>query len=250
MDCATQANKVGLASGRLEEEEELKIESAKRLPTWKAIDDQVSQWIEDEGNCLLALDAPLGWPEPLGKLLVQHEAGAALQKQTDPMFLKEQANRMFDRETDRWIHKNIRKKPLSVGADRIARTAHATLAFLERLRKKTKLAIPLAWKPEDVADVSVIEVYPAATLKGRGLCNTGLKGKKGKDKRKCVIEKLKHEMTLPGDVEEEMLENDDVLDAVVCVLAAADFKEGEATNPPNRKIAKLAEKEGWIWVRE
>ena len=244
VDCATQPNKVGLAKGHLEGEK-LLIEFAKCLQSWAAIDDQISQWIKEEGNCLLALDAPLGWPEPLGETLVPHKAGAALPESVD-------RDRMFYRETDRWIHGNIGKKPLAVGADKIACTAYAALSFLERLRDKTGHKIPLAWEHKDVGKgkVAAIEVYPAATLKVCGLPHTGYKNKESaEEKRKKIIEGLKEKMTLSGpeDVEKEMLANDDVLDAVVCVLAAADFARKDACPPENRELAK---KEGWIWVRK
>ena len=226
------------------------IDFAKCLKPWAAIDDQISQWIKEEGNCLLALDAPLGWPEPLSKTLVPHKAGAALQKQVDPMLLREQANLVFDRETDRRIRKTI-KNPLSVGGDKIARTAHAALAFLQRLRNKTDHKIPLAWEHKDVGGgkVAAIEVYPAATLEVCGLPHTGYKkGNKAQATREQIIKGLKEKMTLPEEeVEKEMRANDDVLDAVVCVLAAADFARKDACPPENRELAK---KEGWIWVRK
>jgi hypothetical protein len=42
---------------------------------------------------------------------------------------------MFRRMTDRAIHKNVGRTPLDVGADWIARTAHAALRFLAELRR-------------------------------------------------------------------------------------------------------------------
>src|SRR5437016_7332440 len=41
---------------------------------------------------------------------------------------------MFRRVTDDVIYERLGKRPLDVGADRIARTAHAALRFLEELR--------------------------------------------------------------------------------------------------------------------
>lgn len=43
------------------------------------------------------------------------------------------------------------------------------------------------------------------------------------------------------------IENADGLDAVVCVLAAADFVRGDASQPPNIDVAR---REGWIWCRD
>ena len=41
--------------------------------------------------------------------------------------------------------------------------------------------------------------------------------------------------------------DDDILDAVVCVLAGADYLSGKTIQPTNEVLAK---KEGWIWVRD
>jgi len=44
-----------------------------------------------------------------------------------------------------------------------------------------------------------------------------------------------------------LLDNPDVLDAVVCVLAGRDFLCGNARPPEHMDLAL---KEGWIWVRD
>jgi len=44
-----------------------------------------------------------------------------------------------------------------------------------------------------------------------------------------------------------MRENDDALDAVVCLLASYDYMQGGVMCPDDQS---LAEKEGWIWVRQ
>jgi hypothetical protein len=43
-----------------------------------------------------------------------------------------------------------------------------------------------------------------------------------------------------------MIENADVLDAVVCLLAAADFLSGRAFPPTH---PEQSQQEGWIWLR-
>jgi hypothetical protein len=52
-------------------------------------------------------------------------------------------------------------------------------------------------------------------------------------------------VTLPADLS-LMEEDDDVLDAVLCVLAGADFLSGQAYAPGDMPLAR---KEGWIWVK-
>ena len=51
---------------------------------------------------------------------------------------------------------------------------------------------------------------------------------------------------LPADTS-TMEDNDNVLDAALCVLAAVDFLRGDAMEPEDQPKAW---KEGWIWVRE
>ena len=57
------------------------------------------------------------------------------------------ANAMFRRITDVFIQTRLGKRPLDVGADRIARTAYAALAILAILRVELGIPIPLAWTP-------------------------------------------------------------------------------------------------------
>ena len=146
-------------------------------------------------------------------------------------------------DTDRFVQKTLGKTSLDVGADRIARTAHAALKVLGELRRNLNVSIPLAWDPQELADVSVIEVYPAATLIAHEILATGYKKPHNIEERKEITEALRAHLTLPTD-DSELTANADALDAAVCVLAAKDFLESKA-DPPEDKA--LAEREGWIW---
>ena len=64
---------------------------------------------------------------------------------------------MFRRSTDDAIAERLSERPLDVGSDRIARTAHAALSFLERLRKLLDAPIPLAWEPAPIEAVVAIQ---------------------------------------------------------------------------------------------
>jgi predicted RNase H-like nuclease len=64
-------------------------------------------------------------------------------------------------------------------------------------------------------------------------------------KRQEIIDSLSSHLTLPAD-HHAMEESADALDAVICVLAGADFARGRAHNPGN---FALAEREGWIWFQ-
>jgi hypothetical protein len=177
----------------------------------------------------------------MGETLRAHRAG-------QPVSVKDR-DALFRRKTDRVVIKEIGKRPLDVGADRIARTAHAALALLERLREITGQPIPLAWTHSLQGGLHAIEVYPAATLKVYELPSSRYKAKNQGEKRKeilCSLEK-NHLMKFDADTG-PMIANADTLDAVICLLAAADFlcDPDALIQPPDES---LAQKEGWIWVR-
>ena len=123
----------------------------------------ISKWIKASDKVLLAFDAPLGWPDAMGNSLVIHQAG---QEISSP------ANKLFRRCTDDEIYNRFRIRPLEVGANLSARTAGAALRLLGELRNRTGCEIPLAWDASPQNGISVIEVYPAATLLARGNTNS------------------------------------------------------------------------------
>jgi len=136
----------------------------------------------------------------------------------------------------REILQRLNKKPLEVGANLIARTAHAALDLLHKLRQETKLSIPLAWEPLNVTETCAIEVYPAATLKAMDADH------------KSALRAIRKDSSLSINVAEENLESRHCMDAVLCVLAGMDFLSGKC-KPPTESEKEIAEKEGWIWVR-
>ena len=84
---------------------------------------------------------------------------------------------LFSRHTDRVVRARTGKRPLEVGADRIARAALRAVKVLGELRAETSLSLPLALTPGMPEEPSAIEVYPAATLLARGLASSGCKGR-------------------------------------------------------------------------
>ena len=63
--------------------------------------------------------------------------------------------------------------------------------------------------------------------------------------RREIVDALRKTITIPDRRGEALHDNDDLLDAAVCVLAADDFLTGRAAPPTDRC---LAEREGWIWT--
>ena len=151
---------------------------------------------------------------------------------------------MFRRQTDRTVHAALGKLPLDVGADRIARTAVAALRLLDELRSRTGHEIPLAWKSE-LVEPAAIEVYPAGTLVALGLRSSGYKEPGQTERRREILEILSKR--IEGPLERGLLlQNADVLDATLCVVAALDFLSGAVIPPEEPEVAR---REGWIWVR-
>ncbi|MDX1547285.1 MAG: DUF429 domain-containing protein [Rhodothermales bacterium] len=235
VDCATDPRRVGLARGVVEGES-LRLMAA---TTGAAVDpvDRIAGWMAEAPRTLLALDAPLGWPAPLADGLQGHRAG---------MPLAGAPNALFRRATDRSVHARLGKLPLEVGADRIARTAHAALALLSALRRRTGLALPLAWDP-GLEQASATEVYPAATLRACGLPASGYKRPADAAVRRAILGGLHAHLSIPAGLEATLLGNADVLDATACLLAGLDFLRGRSMPPPDPAMAR---REGWIWVRE
>jgi len=235
VDCATENSKVGVARGSLDRGV-ARIDEVVVCDKDRSAADYIASWISSTDPVLLALDAPLGWPQPLGVSLASHRAG-------DELFVA--PNDIFRRATDRFTQRTLGKTPLDVGADRIARTAHAALRVLGELRRRLGQPIPLAWSPELTAGISAIEVYPAATLGVWGIRASRYKNPDQVDERREIIAALRPHFVLPADV--TVLEhNADALDAAVCLLCAKDFLLGHASPPDDLSVAAV---EGWIWTR-
>ena len=234
VDCATDERKTGVALGTCERGR-VTVRDARACSEREPAAAILTGWLTGHDVALLALDAPLGWPEPLGDELSRHQAGGVIATEK---------NRVFRRETDRFIQAHLGKTPLDVGADRIARTAHSALHLLDTLRRRLQIALPLAWEPARVTTVAAIEVYPAATLRAHGIASSGYKDVSQGVPREAVLSGLRAVMDAESVVH-QMRADADVLDAVACLLAAQDFLDGRALSPPNLGIAR---KEGWIWA--
>jgi len=236
IDYSTAFRKTGLALGSFENNQvtinEVKLGSNNEPPI-----EIVLKWLHKGQPTLLAVDAPLGWPSALGQSLSNHSAGTPVKARDDCL---------FSRLTDHIVEDKIGKKPLEVGANLIARTAYSALKLLQELRDKTGLEIPLAWQPGKIREVNVIEVYPAATLKARGIGAVSYKDKDAEGKRLNILRQL--DLYVKKSESQKNLENSpDAFDAVICVVAASDFLLERCI--PVSDIEK-ARKEGWIWVQQ
>jgi hypothetical protein len=232
IDCSVSIKRLGLALGT-SSEGGVMLERVVGGPA-KEPTELIAEWLTGRTEpVLFALDAPLGWPVQLAEALTGFHAGEALEPA---------AHALFRRYTDDFIHARLGKRPLDVGADRIARTAHAALRLLSDLRQALNRPIPLAWGPV-IRETSAIEVYPAATLRAHEVATPP------KDPPfDTVLQELGERMRLPTDVA-KVRSNRDALDAAICVLAGHDFLTGTSFAPPPERLP-IVEREGWIWVRD
>jgi predicted nuclease with RNAse H fold len=223
IDCATNPKKTGLALGELHGDvvhiQCCATGTRHEFPAMIA-----ARWLSDYTEAIIALDAPLGWPKKMGVALSEHRAGRPFQID---------ANQLFRRATDVEIKKRLKKQPLDVGANLIARTAVAALEMLDQIRLITKKPIPLAWAPREPDPWRAIEVYPAATRIAHGLPDAG-----------GSFEGLENLLDCSA-VFPALMQSRDAVDAAVCALGAADFLCGRAISPVDHNTALI---EGWIWA--
>ena len=185
------------------------------------------------------LDCPLGWPEPFVALVSAHRAGHI----ADPAVAGTGAQwrrRLVYRLTDEVVRARTGLVPLSVSADRIAHAA---------LRGAGLLAM-LAADGVDVdrcGDGSVVEVYPAASLRCWGLTHRGYKRPGREVHHGALLDALLHKASWLdlGRYEPLCRTSHDATDALVAGLTARAAALGQATRPDPGQRA-VARAEGWI----
>jgi predicted RNase H-like nuclease len=237
IDCATDPRKVGLAKGTVSGSR-LSLEAVTSGGRTRPVAKIVAEWASGSQRTLLALDAPLGWPRSMGRHLAEHRAG---------QFVPASANNMFRRTTDRVVKTRIGRQPLDVGADRIARTAHAALELIHELRELLSQPIPLTLSASFREPLAAIEVYPAGTLTAYGFRASRYKERTQETERKEIVRSLSGQMKIRAGESQVLARNADVLAATVCLLAARDFLVGKVIPPEDPELAEL---EGWIWVKD
>ncbi len=235
LDAASQLSNFGYAIGRVESGKVIVHEAGiLGSPVHVGIAAIVAA-VQRESSVLLAIDAPLGWPIPLGIMLGAHRAGEPANAEKDSL---------FRRETDLVVRRLTKKVPLEIGADKIARAAHSALDVLAQIRLRSGMPLPMLWAPTFEGG-GVVEVYPAATLKSNGLPFTGYKKDDERPVRVAIALQLRDVMP---DLQKFVDAKADVFDACLCLLAARDFLAGHCQAPTSTQLLK-AEIEGWIWVR-
>jgi len=247
IDCATQEENLGLALGELNPRGRLEVERVTLGTAGESAEATIASWLRDASKPLIAVNAPLGWPAPLGPALASHAAGERLPSPGRKARTGAEAavDQLLRRETERVVQAHTGRSPSETTAERLTRRALAALGLLERLRSASPVPLPLAWEPGH--DTGVVEVRAQATLRAHGIRATAYRGRthKARHARRAIVEQLGARMaiTVTPDL---LTQNADLLDALFCVLAAADFARGLCVRPDDMK---RAQREGWIWFR-
>ncbi|WBB76611.1 DUF429 domain-containing protein [Micromonospora sp. WMMD1128] len=188
----------------------------------------------------VGIDCPLGWPEPFVEFVIAHHRGDLIAP-TD-LVGRDWRRRLAWRQTDAVTHRVTGRPPLSVAADRIAHTAMRCAALLARLAA--------GGQPVDRSGGgTVVEVYPAASLKKWGLPNRGYKGRQNGSALNDLMDRLMDAAPWLqlADFEAACRSSDHAVDAVVAALTARAAATGQATRPGSADLA-AASTEGWIAV--
>jgi hypothetical protein len=245
VDSSSQEEHTGLAFGSIDKGI-ISIDRVCMGVQDSIVDELAHMILEKSSPILIAIDSPLGWPAVLGAQISRHMAGVPLRGDSKTLFY---------RHTDLIVKSEIGKLPLSVAADKIALVAKATLDHIHELRKKTKMRIPIATTQGEIDETSIIEVYPAATLKQHGYPYSKYKTPKNIALRREMVKQLGTQINL-GSVKNYLIKNDNLVDAVICILAASDFISRTCISPEDYSIKDkthdyptMARKEGWIWVK-
>ncbi|MFO7948979.1 MAG: DUF429 domain-containing protein [Candidatus Fermentibacteraceae bacterium] len=78
IDCATRPEKTGSTLGALSPDGILHLKRAMTGTDRNGILDEICSWLEGRNRALVCMDAPLGWPRPMGDSLIGHRSGEGL----------------------------------------------------------------------------------------------------------------------------------------------------------------------------
>lgn len=185
-------------------------------------------------------DCPLGWPDAFVEFVTAHQRGHVVAP--SDLAGRDWRRTLANRRTDLAVRALTGLVPLSVSTDRIGLTAMRAAGLLA--------ALAAHGRPVDRAGGGVVvEVYPAAALRGWGLPHRRYKGPHNAAALDELVDRLL--AALPGlrlgSFEPLCRRRDDALDAVVCALVARAAALGR-THPPEPQDAAAAVSEGWIAV--
>lgn len=184
------------------------------------------------------IDCPLGWPDKFVDFVTAHRAGHV--EVPEGVAGRTWRRDLAWRVTDQVVYARTGLTPLSVSADRIA---HATMRCAAVLAELARRGRPVDRR----GDGAVVEVYPAACLKGWGLPHRGYKRAANLSELGRLVDRLLEAAPWLdlGEYDPICRASDDATDAVVSALAARASALGLVTVPEPGQ-AGAAGTEGWI----
>ena len=200
-----------------------------------SLDDAALREQFDAGHAKIAIDAPLGWPDPFVHAVAAHHRG-------EPWPVPHDLDGLTRRATDRFVRDEAKKLPLSVSTDRIAYCAMRCAALLSGRDE-----------PRDGSGL-VVEAYPDAALRcwlkpsfdARPVPT--YKGVNARDRRELLISRLLAGLGSDfsiGGFRDACVASDDCLDALLCALVARAAAQNETIKPKTDEQVRLAPTEGW-----
>lgn len=115
-----------------------------------ALGEQYSQRLDNANQVVLAIDAPLAFPQALTRLLTDSNAVFEVAS-------SEISNPLAYRDCERWIYKQYGKKPLSASFDKLGNGATLAISMAHALKRSGFELMP---QYRGNTTRSIIEVYP------------------------------------------------------------------------------------------
>lgn len=201
----------------------------------KVDDETLLEELSEADNA--GIGCPLGWPDDFLTFLTEHRDGAVTLREGKGV---DRRRDLSQRATDRHVQKITGVRPQSVSADRIGSVAMRAADL--------QAALAAHGRPVDRAGSWLVEVSPAAALKGWGLAHQSYKSAAKAEPRAVLVAALVERTAAWLDWaghEESCRASDDALDAVLCaVLARLAARGGTVAAPP--QMQDRASREGWI----
>lgn len=184
-----------------------------------------------------AIDCPLGWPDDFLTFLAEHRDGCVTRREGKGV---DRRRDLSQRATDQHVQRTTGVRPLSVSADRIGAVAMRAADL--------QAALAGQGRPVDREGSWLVEVCPAAALKGWGLAHQSYKSAAKAESRAVLVAELV-ERTRPwldwAGHDATCCASDDALDAVLCAVLARLAAQG-GTAPAPAEMRDRASREGWI----
>ena len=223
----------------------------------------ISGLVSTQMPTLLALDAPLGWPVAMRRVLAAGAVGPVPD-------IPEDTNLFFRRSTDRFVARTTGRTPQSVGASLVTHLMPTALRLIgliaEKCGGRTSMGRTALTQDNSFSEnVHFIEVYPAlagplflgsqsqrpASWREADKKLKETKEGKWEDTEKQLRKHLRINFVLDDDVDTDSKRfRDHGLDAILCAWIGFRFLQGECVSPPSTgtKInAGDRAREGWIW---